>query len=141
MTQAVNSNGTLLQMGDGMVSETFTTVAEVLDISGPSLEAGTEEATSHDSDGWREFIVTLLTAGEVSFDLNFFNDPTQDFTTGILDVMLNGETVNWQLVFPTSPLVTVSFAAMVTGHDFDAPVEGKLSASVTLQTTGEVDFT
>ena len=85
MTQAVSSNGTLLKMGDGGSPEAFTTIAEVLDITGPQLEAGTEEVTNQDSAGWREYIVTLLSGGEVSFDVNWFNDVTQGFDTGLMD--------------------------------------------------------
>lgn len=140
MTQAVSSSGTLLKRGDGGGPETFTTIAEVLDISGPGMEAGTEEVTSHDSGGWREFIHTLLTMGEVTYDVNFFDDPTQDHETGLIDAWMTKSVDNYQIVFPTSPVLTVTFAALVTGVEMDAPVEGKLGASITLQSTGEPTF-
>jgi len=50
-TAARRAHGTLLKIGDGGGTESFTTIAEVLDISGGGYEVMTEDATSHDSSG------------------------------------------------------------------------------------------
>ena len=73
MTSAsIFGHGTFLQIGDGAVSEMFTTIAEVMNIDGPNLQQETVEVTSHDStDRWREFIGGLKDGGEISFGLNF----------------------------------------------------------------------
>jgi predicted secreted protein len=134
-TSAKASHGTLLKRGDGGSPENFATIAEVLDISGPALALGTEEATSHDSNFWREYVPTLLEGGEVSFDINYFEHTTQ---VNLRTDMLNRTRRNFQVVFPTSPAKTFSFAAYVTGFELSAPVEGKLTASVSLQISGPV---
>jgi len=139
MTSAINSFGTLLKIGDAATPENFTTIAEVADIGGPGLKANTEDVTHHGSSGgWEEKIVTTLAAGDVKFDLNF--QPvasTHSQTSGLLRDMKNKTKRNFQLVFPDTGNTTWTFAAYVTGFEPKAPVKGKLSASVTLEITGQ----
>lgn len=123
-------------MGDGGGSEVFTTIAEVRDIDGPGFAQGTEEVTSHDSNRRREFIATLLEGGEVSFGLNFFADTTQGPTGGLYAAYEDGEAHNFQMVLTTTGDDTINFAAICTEFQFTAPVEGALTADVTLQITG-----
>lgn len=140
-TLAVSSHGTLLKIGNGgSPTETFTTIAEVKDISGPSVALATEEVTSHDSSGWREFIPTLKEAGEVSFDVNFNAAATQGFSGGLYNDLLNRTRRNFQIVLPTTTAKTGSFAAYVTGFELTAPVEGVLGASITLMIDGQVTW-
>lgn len=135
----ISSFGTLLKMGDGASPEVFTTIAEVLDISGPSLALDTEETTSHSSTGgWEEFVATILRSGEVSFSVNY--DPvgaTHDASTGLISDMENRTLRNFQLVFPDTGSTTWSFAAYVTGFEPGMPVAGKLSADVSLKISGQ----
>jgi predicted secreted protein len=139
---AVRSFGTFLKIGDGASpTEVFTTIAEVRDISGPSIAVGTEEVTSHDSGGWREHIPTIIEGGEVSFDLNFNAQATQGFSSGSLyDDMVDRTLRNFQIVLPTSTAKTGAFKAYVTGFELSAPVEGVLTASLTLMISGAVTW-
>lgn len=138
MSNAVSSFRTLVKLSDMAVSPTFTTIAEVLDIDGPAFEQGTEETTNHSSpDRKREFISTLKTAGEVSFDLNFFADLTQGPTGGLFEAYEDGGAYDFQIIFPTENDDQLDFSAIVTSFEFSAPVEGKLTAAITLQTTGD----
>ena len=69
---AISAFGTLLKVGDGGGTEVFTTIAEVKEISGPSISVDTVELTTHSSSGaWKEYLPTLIDAGEVTFDVNF----------------------------------------------------------------------
>lgn len=134
-TSAVAAHGTLLKIGDGNGGgESFTTIAEVLDISGPSYELATEEVTNHDSGGWREFIPTLLDVGEITFDLNYYSATTQDQ----LETDLRAKAKrNFKIVFPLSGGTdTRAFAAYITGIELQAPVEGVLKMSLTLRPVG-----
>ncbi len=140
MSDALSAFGTLLKIGDGATpTENFTTIAEVKDISGPSLELATEEVTHHSSTGgWREKIGTLLSAGEVTFDLNFIpTEATHSYSTGLINDMVNRTKRNFQLVFPDAGNTTWQFTALVTKFEPDEPVEGELGASVTLEVTGQ----
>ena len=137
-TGALAGYGVMLKIGDGGGSETFTTIAEVRDIEGPELEAEAKEVTSHDSGGWREYIPTLLSGGEVSFDLNFIpTHATHSYSAGLVRDMVNRTKRNFQLVFPDSGTTTWQFKALVVGFKPSGPVEDELSAEVTLQVTGQ----
>ena len=136
-TGALAAYGVLLKLGNGATSETFTTIAEVRDIEGPELELETKEVTSHDSGGWREYIGTLWTGGEVSFDLNFIpTNATQSYTAGLIKDMLARTKRNFQLIFSDTGSTTWAFTALVTGFKPSSAVEDELMAEVTLQITG-----
>jgi len=137
MTNAIGSHGTMLKIGDGGSPETFATIAEVLDINGPNMTADTEEVTSQSST-WKEYIATVLDAGEVTFDLNFVpTDATHSYSAGLLKDFTSRTLRNFQLVFPDSGSTTWTFAAYVTAFQPSAPVNGKLGASVTLKISGQ----
>jgi len=139
MSNATSSFGTLLKIGNGSTSETFATIAEVRDIKGPNLKLNTKEVTSHSStDGWKEYIGTLLEAGEISFDLNWLPaDSTHSFSAGLVKDMVGRTKRNFQIVFPAAAPLTWSFTALVVGFNPGAPVDGELLGSVTLQVTGK----
>ena len=139
-TVAVSSYGTLLKIGDGGGSEVFTTIGEVRDISGPGFALGTEEVSAHDGSGWREFIPTLKEGGEVTFKINFNKATTQGFTGGLYIDFVNKTKRNFQLVLPTTVAATAAFAAHVVGYPFDLPVEGAITADITLNITGAVTW-
>ena len=136
-TGALAAYGVLLKIGNGATSETFATIAEVRDIEGPELELEAKEVTSHDSGGWREYIGTLLTGGEVSFDLNFIpTSATQSYSSGLIEDMVSRTKRNFNLVFSDTGATTWAFTALVTGFKPSAAVEDELAAEVTLQITG-----
>ena len=139
MTDAISSFGTLLQQGDGGTPETFTTVAEVMDITGPSLVRDTEEVTNHSStNAWKEYIPTLRDGGEVTFDINYVpTGSTHDATTGILADWEDGTLRNWQLVWPDTGSTTWSFPGYVTNFEPSANVNGALRASITILLSGD----
>ena len=142
MSSARAAFGTLLKIGDGGGTEVFTTIAEVKDISGPSISVETIEVTNHDSSGARkEFIVSLIEMGEVSFDLNFYAGTTQGFSGGLYNDMINRTLRNFQLVIPTSPAKTGAFAAFIISWKLSAPVGDVLSVAATLKITGAVTWT
>lgn len=131
--------GTLLKQGDGGSPETFTTIAQVRDISGPGLSQEAVEVTHHSStDGWREYVGGLFDGGEISFEIVY--DPaegTHDASTGLLKDMTDRTVRNFELVFPDTGSTTWTFAALVTGFEPGAPVDGALTASVTLKLSGQ----
>jgi predicted secreted protein len=136
MSDAVRAYGTLLQMEIAMV---MTTIAELTDISGPTLEADELDVTSHSSvDGYREFIQGLKDAGEVSIEGNFLPaNNTHDASTGLLSIYDSGEVTGFQIVFPDTDSTTWEFDAIVTGFEPTAPVEEVLTFTASLKVTGK----
>lgn len=139
MTLAIDAYGTLLQSGDGGAPEVFTTVAEVTDISGPSLALDPLDVTSHESPGaFREFVGGLLDGGEVTFTINYVpTGATHDATTGLLADMVARTVRNFQLIFPDVGATQWSFSALVTAFEPAEPVDDRLSAELTLKVTGQ----
>lgn len=137
-TSATPGFGTLLKMGDGATpTETFGTVAEVLDIEMPEIKANYEEVTSHDSNGWEEYVATLLSGGEPGMKVNWLAaNATQNETTGVLYAALNRVKKNWKIVLPNNAK-TFAFAAYVSFKG-SAPVKGALSAEIKLKISGPV---
>ena len=86
MTNAIIGHSTQFKIEDSPGAGTYTKIAEVSSINGPSFSMDTVDATNMDSTNrWREFIAGLKDGGEVSFDVNW--DPaaaTHSITTGLL---------------------------------------------------------
>jgi len=142
MSDAVRAYGTLLQRGDGELAEVFTTIAELTDISGPTLDADELDVTSHSSvDGYREFIQGLKDAGEVTIEGNFIPaNATQSATDGLLSDYDSGVVRNFQLVFPDTDTTTWGFSAIITAFEPSAPVEEVLTFTATLKVTGKPEL-
>jgi len=140
MTGALLGIGTQLQRGDAASPEVFTTIAEVTNIGGPTLVAGTVDATNMDSPGgYDEFIAGLKSGGEVPFTLNFIpTEATHRVTTGFLaDFNANPQPRrNYKLVWPDSPSTLWSFTAIITAAGPAIPVDDRITMDVTLRLSG-----
>ena len=113
--------------------------ANVTNISGPGLSLDTEDVTSHDqATPWEEIVGTILRSGEVTLDLIY--DPanaTHKYAAGgLLYDLVQRTAIALTLVFSDTAATTWTFNALVTGFEPTAPVEGALTASVTLKLTG-----
>jgi len=139
MTAAIFAHGTLLKIGDGASTEVFTTIAEVTDIGGPEIALEIAEVTSHSStNGWKEKIGALLDAGQVSFSINYIpTNATHNNTAGLIADMVARTLRNFQLIFPDSGTTTWSFSALVVGFSPTEPIDGALTADVTLEVSGQ----
>lgn len=130
--------GTYLKIGDGGGPESFTTIAEVMDIKGPGFSLKTAEVTGQSSTGgWDEFIGTILSGGEVTFDMNWINDNTQNYSAGLLQDMVGRTLRNFQLVWSQLSNLTWTLPALVVKFDPDSSVAGQLKVSVTLKISGQ----
>ena len=128
---------TLFKTGNGASPEVFATLAEVTGITPPAMARDTVDASHEESPGaWREFIAGLKDGGEVSLDLNFVPGGSASLSlTGELDLDGPLAVKNRQIVFPDGSYF--SFAGILTGFEPDAPIDDKMSASVTFKVTGK----
>lgn len=116
---------------------TYTTIAQVRDINGPSLKQDATEVTVRGGSMWREYIGGMKEGGEVALDVLF--DPalaTHAATAapGLVHMLNNGTLGDFQLVFPGT--ATCTFFALVTGVEPKAPMADALRADVKLKTSG-----
>ncbi len=126
-------------LATGSASVTYTSIANVLNISGPSLSLGTVETTHQVSTaGWREFIATLKDVGEVTFEVNFLpTDDTQNWILGLIHDV-NQRTLRALRVIWTDTAATQwDFSGFVTRFQPAGPVDGKLSASLAVKISGQ----
>ena len=118
----------------------LATVAQVTNIGGPSLSLDTVDVTCHDStSGFEEVVATLLRGGEVSLDIVYDPaDDTHDATggNGLITRMNAKRLTNFSLIFPNVATTTWAFDGYVTGFEPSMPVDGALTATVTIKTTG-----
>ncbi len=123
-------------LSGGIAGETFTAVAEVKGVRGPSLQAATSEVTSFDSNKIREFISTLKDGGTVSFAINYIPNASSNGHQYLVADMLAGTVRNFELQFDDTKRTTMSFAAVVTGFEVSAELEQAVQANVSLKISG-----
>jgi hypothetical protein len=125
------------------VSVDLTSIAEVVDISGPSFSQSTFDAPSQDTT-WMKRVAGIVTAGEISFEINMIpKNATHDDATGLLSLLGALDDHAFALVFNDAGTGTKSqwrFSGYMVGFEHEEPVDGILKASCTIQINGEPTF-
>lgn len=136
------AKGTLVQIGDGGSPELFATIGQVRSITGPSTTATIVDVTTHSTAGnWMEKLAVLLDPGNVEFPINFDStDVTHAFATGLWDDFVDLQQHNYQVDLAGAAGL-LSFAAYVSSHAFDIPVDNVLSARIALAIDGAINAT
>lgn len=137
-TLAISAFGTLVKIGDGAGSETFTTIAELKKIAGPTITATTIDVTVHNSGTpWKRFISGLIDGGELTLDINFVpQNGTQDYTSGLLSDLVNRNKRNFQLVLPDGAATTWLIPGIVTAFNMNADPAMALDATIKIKVNG-----
>lgn len=141
---AVSAFGTLLNLGDGATpTETFTVIAELRTISGPTLKAETIDVTTHNTaTPFRRFISGLVDGGEVTFDLNFIpSDPTHSASTGVLRDLTARNRRNLRIDFPDGASTQWIIPSIVTGFQVSSDPASVLQANCTAKVAGPPTLT
>lgn len=138
----INAHGTILNLGDALVSPTFTAIAQVETFDGPEVTRGGIEVPAHDDTGIVEVVAeALYRMGEISGTILYDpNDATHDGTTGLVSIAENGEERPFQFVFPVSPAAQWDFNGFLarfspTGFDANS---GMMRADFAVRPTGSV---
>lgn len=145
-TQAMIGHGTRVAILDSNASPPdYVTVAEVTNVTPASLARDAIDVTHVQSpDKWREFIPGLRDAGEVTFEMNFI--PKGDGFSQILASFNSDEVQTLRITFPDgtggSPddATVWIISGFITAFEPDAPVDDKMSASVTMKLSGKPEF-
>lgn len=131
--------GTILKRGDGGDPESFTSLGETKDISGPNIQTGFLDATHNESpEGYREYILDLKDGGEVTFTMNY--DPTNAGQEGLRDDADDRTIRNFQLDEAGDGEPTIGFSAYVQNYSINRPTTGIRELSITLKVSGDVDW-
>lgn len=137
MTSAVLGLGTTLQVSDGASPEVYTTIAEVLTISGPSLSAEDIDVTNLSSTA-KEYISGVSDGGSVDFELNWIGQ-TQQKT--LRDDVTAGTSRTYRVTFSNSPNTIASFSARCTAFSMSTDPNTQIRGNATLKISGAITWT
>ncbi len=139
MSIAIIANGTLLQIGDGTSPEEFTTVPEVMKLSGLAVKFDILDVTSHDSVGFfREFITGLADGDAVNFDFNW--KPSNEIHILLRTNSYARTLTNFQAIFPDDSDNQCSVQTYITNIAPTADIGAVLRANSSLKITGQPEW-
>lgn len=115
---------------------TYTTLAEVLSVTPPSISVETVDATHMGSDdGFREYIASLKDGGEVTVNLNYVES-----SATLLQTLVLAGVETFKVTFPGSS--TFVFSGIPTNFAFDdVVIDDKVAMSLTIKVTGKPVYT
>ena len=131
-TKAITTKGVQLQLDNLAGTGVFTTVAEVLNISGPGESVATIDSTSFDSTA-KEYISSALPdTTEVTFEMHWIGNNAQH--QQLRTDLRSGVKRAFKLLIPDGTII--AFSAFVTNMSPEFPLEGKITHNMTLKPTG-----
>ena len=128
--------GALLEYDDAN-DGSWVIVGQIRDMDGPEETSDAIEATSQNDNlnNHRDYIVGLQDTGDLSFELIY--DPAEA-TTNYLRETAIGKFVNFRTTYPDTAGTTWEFLAMCTSFSPKVPVDGLMTADVTLKCKGQI---
>ena len=118
----------------------LATVAQITGVTGPSMSLDSVDVTTHDStSAFEEVVATVLRSGDLSVDIVY--DPADDSqdataTTGLAYRLKNRVYTNFSITFPDTAGTVWNFNGWITAFEPSEPVDGALTASVTIKVDG-----
>jgi hypothetical protein len=139
--------GTLLQLGALNASpETYTSIANIGDLTGPDISIEDTDVTSHTQGfPWHVLVPCLVNPGQVTCPVyfipyNIVGDAGSGSPGGLIDTAIARQMRNWKIQFPDADESAWYFTAFVSKMAMKAPVKGVLVADMTFKLSGEIYF-
>jgi hypothetical protein len=119
-------------IGFGVTLTGGSTVAEITSLECGGRKCDFVDVTAADSDSaYRQKLPTILDAGQITVEANYTSALAAAFLT-----LMKAKTISaWTVTFPGST-GTWNCSGFVTSFDVKNDVEGKQSASITIELTG-----
>lgn len=127
----------------------YTKLAQVMDVSGPSLTVDTQEATDRDSeDNYKNHLVTWIDAGEVTFSVNFDPDSESHINAataagaatgslkGLPYILEQRSKEGFRITLPGTGN-QIDFDGFVTNFAYSTPLNGVITADATIKIDGK----
>lgn len=112
----------------------FTDIAELKDTTPPNLTRNPLETTTHNEED-DAYLVGIRRHGDLTFQINFVPaNATHDENTGLQQAWFDGTRDIYRITYPSGNAWL--FSGFVTGFNVNAPVDGILTADVTIRPTG-----
>jgi hypothetical protein len=133
MSDAISSHGTI-------VKRNGTEIGELRDITSPALTRNTFD-TSNQNDDDDSYVVGIRRKGDLSFTVNWLQsgEVTHGSASGLLKAYTSGSKDLYEIDFPDGAKWICS--GYLTNLAVKAPVDGELSADVTIKLTNGMSFT
>ena len=138
MTLAISSHGTLVLRAPAATPAVFTAIAELGDVTPPELSRNEFDATTQDKN-IDSYVLGVLRRGAMTLSLNFLGtDASHDHLTGLIKAHTTEPPPvdGYKITFPDG-LVWVA-SGQCKGVSLKAPVDGKMSADVTIRFSGKM---
>jgi predicted secreted protein len=139
------AKGLILGVDDTTTPGTFTPVAQIRNLSGPTMGSDALDVSSHDSPNFdRQFLQGMKDPGEVTLELIF--DPADATQAGapdadsLLDLYVRGVQNTFRITWSDTGATIWEFTAFVQSYETDGPFDDVLTASVTLKLSGSLNF-
>ena len=117
-------------------SSDLTKLAEVTSVALPNEQTAEVEVTHYESPNrTKEFISGLIDPGELSIEINYIaGSDTDDL---IVAAKGDGAVRQMKIVLPQYTQ-QFTFPGIVRGYDRSAPIEGRMTATITIRVAGAV---
>ena len=128
----IASKGTELQLS---IASTFTTIAQVMEISGPSAEVQTFDATALDSGVGREKKPTGFVDGG-AVDFSMFFDPVATTLQALTDLILAPAVASWKTIWSDAASTEWPFSGILKSCTPKASLDDGLKADCQIELDG-----
>jgi len=138
MSIAISGHGTLVARALSATPTVFTNIAEMQDVTPPQLSRNEFDATTQDRN-IDAYVLGVLRRSAFTMSLNFLNtDGSHDHLTGLMKAMITEPPPidGYRITFPDGVVWVMS--GQVQSISPKAPVDGKLSADVTIRPSGKM---
>ncbi len=130
---ALSGHGTVIAV-QLIPGGSFTDIAEQGDITPPALTRNEFDATTQLED-IDSYVLGVMRRSPVTVGMNFIpTEPSHDEDTGLYSLMIDNVMTGWRFTFPDATVWIAS--GQVQNIQPTAPVDGKLSANVTIRFSG-----
>ena len=134
-SSALETQGILIQRGDGASPEVFTTIPEIISFDGPGGSANEIDVTDLSSTA-KEFRLGLKDEGDFSFEMMYI--PNNTVHIGLQTDRSNRTLRNFQITLTDSPASVMTFTGYVKEFSLSGGVDDVLRASVVIRISGAV---
>lgn len=135
----ISAHGTIIARATAAAPLVFTDIGELGDLTPPSFSRNAIETTTHNDD-IDQFVGGVLRRGEATFPVNFIASGaiggTHNHLTGLYQSIIDHETCGWRITFPDGDVWF--FSGFVSNVGKRAPVDGALTADVTIRPSGKM---
>jgi predicted secreted protein len=118
-------------------SDVLTELSEILSVALPNSQVEDVEATHMQSPNRRrEFVAGLIDDGEGTIEMNYVPGSATDVL--IVAALADGETRDYKVVLPVADGSTweVTGDCIVKGYERNAPIDDRMTATLTVRFTG-----